>query len=157
MEIVKRILACLLLLLLVPCLTACGGDKAKEVDMNALAEELLQSGAFLSDMSQYQVSGSAAAMTFGFGEGATVSCSMYFNSAEGETILLAQAAEGGAESLKELCQTWVDNQKASLQDYRPEAIPRLDSAILESAGDYVILVTANDASAARTVVDKYFK
>lgn len=157
MRVFKKLIVCLLILALVLCLTACGGDKGKDVDIEALATDLVGSAAFVSDMSQYQVASAAAAGSYGFSTDDVEKCIMYYNGAEGEELFLAKTVDGKADNLKTLCQNRVQNQKTSLQSYVPAAIPRLDSAIIQTTGNYVIFVVADNAAAAQTIIDGYLK
>ena len=137
LKTVKKLGVCLLVLTLILCLASCGGGKAKDVDINALAKDLTASAAFTEDME---------------------SCVLYANTSTGEEIFLAKAASAdSAKNVSALCQQRVSDQKSVLESYVPEAIPRLDSAIVTVKGENVIFVVANDAAAAQTIVDKYVK
>lgn len=145
--------ACMLLLL-----TACGGGKARDVDLDALAKDLAASGAFTMDISQYAMNADLAAPTYGFDAGDVEKSVFYFISGTGEEIFLAKAAsEDAAEKLEGLCADRVTAQKASLENYAPDAIPRLDNAVTVRQGLYVVFVVAEDSAAAKTIVDKYVK
>lgn len=154
----KRIAVCMLTLALVLCLSACGGG-GKDVDLNALADDLTASAAFTQDMSQYEVDASLAAPTYRYDAADATACRYFYNNGgSGEEILLVQAKDAEtAGAMEELCRERVELQKASLANYSPDAIPRLDNAILEISGEYVIFVVANDAAAAQAVVDGYLK
>lgn len=152
----KRAAICLLTLILVLLLTACGGGK--DVDLDALAADLTASAAFTMDMSQFQAGDSAIAGTYGFEEGQVTKSLMYYNTGTAEEIFLAQAKDGeAADAVEELCRTRVEAQTAWMQSYVPEAVPRLENAVIEKSGSYVALVVANDSAAAKSIVDKYMK
>ena len=123
-----------------------------------LAGELAASSAFTMDISQYAMNAELAGPTYGFDAADVEKSVFYFISGTGEEIFLAKAAsEDAAAKLEGLCADRVTAQKASLENYAPDAIPRLDSAITVRQGQYVIFVVANDSAAAKTVVDKYVK
>ena len=154
----KKAIALIVTMCMLLVLTACGGGKAKDVDIDALAGELAASGAFTMDMGQYAMDASLAAPTYGFDAADVEHSVFYFISGTGEEVFLAKAAsEDAAARLEGLCADRVAAQKASLANYAPEAIPRLDSAITVRQGQYVIFVVANDSAGARAVVDKYVK
>ena len=156
MQIIKKVAACLLTLAMVLFLASCGGGK--DVDLDALAGELTASAAFTMDMAQFQASGAAVSGTYGFDESEVTKSYMYYNTGTGEEIFLAQAADSKAAGhLQELCQTRLDAQTAWLQSYMPEAVPRLENAVLARSGSYVVLVVADDRAAAKTIVDKDVK
>ncbi len=154
----KKAIALIVTVCMMLLLTACGGGKAKDVDLDALAGELTASGAFTMDMSQYAMNADLAAPTYGFDAGDVEKSVFYFVSGTGEEIFLAKAvSEDAAAGLESRCADRVAGQKASLENYAPDAIPRLDNAITVRQGQYVIFVVANDSAVAQTIVDKYVK
>ena len=155
---IRRIGVCLLTVCLILCLASCGGGKDKAIDLEALGNDLVASSAFTSDMSQYPLASGAVAGTYRYDPSEVESCVTYANLSSGEEIFLAKASSAdAAKHVSELCQQRISDQKAVLESYVPEAIPRLDSAIVVTKGQNVIFVVANDAAAAQAVVDKYVK
>lgn len=155
----KKIITCLIALSLILTLTACGGGgKKTEADLDALASELTASAAFSMDMGQYAMQAELAAPTYGYDAASVTNVKFFYNNGTAEEIFLAQAAdENAAASLEQLCKDRVANQQTVLESYNPDAIPRLQSAVIARSGVYVVLVVANDAAAAKTIVDKYVK
>lgn len=153
----KKAIALIVAVCMLLLLTACGGGK-KDVDIDALAKELAASGAFTMDISQYAMNADLAAPTYGFDAADVENSVFYFISGTGEEIFLAKASsEDAAAKLEGLCADRVTAQKASLENYAPDAIPRLDSAVTVRQGLYVIFVVADDSGAVKTIVDKYVK
>lgn len=155
----KKAIACIVALCLILTLTACGGGGSKkDVDLDALASELTASAAFTMDISQYAMQAAVAAPTYGYDAADVTSVKFYYNNGSAEEIFLAQAAsEDAAADLEQLCSDRVANQQTVLESYNPDAIPRLQSAVIVRSGVYVALVVANDNAAAKTIVDKYVK
>lgn len=154
----KRIVICLLAVSMILLLASCGGGKAKNVDLNALTGELTGSGAFTADISGFSLDPNITAMTFGFAAEDLKSCQYYYNNGSSEELLVAEAADADTASrLEELCKNRVELQKSALANYNPDAIPRLDSAVIEKSGSYLVYVVSADSAAVKTVVDKYFK
>ena len=154
----KKAIALIVTVCMMLLLTACGGGKTKDVDIDALAKDLAASGAFTMDMGQYVMNADLAAPTYRFDAADVESCQFYFISGTGEEIFLAKAtSDDAAAKLEGLCADRVAGQKASLESYAPDAIPRLDNAITVRQGQYVIFVVANDSAAAQAIVDKYVK
>lgn len=152
----KKIAIALLAAVLALCLTACGGgDSQKDIDLDALAADILDSGAFSDLLSQ--PAGGVPAKIYGFEEGDVSQCVMYYGTgATAEEIFLAKAADSAAASrLAESCRKRVSDQKAAFENYVPAEIPKLDSAVLETSGDYVFLVVSGDSQAVRAVMDGY--
>ena len=153
---IKRLAVCLLTIALMLCLASCGGDK--DIDLKALGQDLANSTAFSVDMNQFAAADGIAAGVYRFSADEAESSVMYYSGSTGEEMLLAKAKDANAAShLEELCRTRVSDQQSVLQSYVPEAIPRLQNAIIAKSGSYVIFVVANDAAAAQSVVDKYLK
>ncbi len=155
----KKIVICMIVLGLVLTLTACGGGGSKkDVDLDALASELTASAAFTMDMGQYAMQPELAAPTYGYDAADVASAKFFYNNGSAEEIFLAQASdEEAAARLEQLCEDRTANQQTVLSSYNPDAIPRLQNAVIARSGVYVALVVANDAAAAQTVVDKYMK
>ncbi len=157
MQTIKRVGVCLLTVLMILILASCG---SKELDMDALVNELTASSAFTVDMNgQDQIMpDTVIPQTYFYGAGEVVRAAMRFNGDTEEEITVFQAADSkAADHLMELCQNRIDLEKAGMQNYSPETVQRLESAILEKYGDYVVLVVANDSAAAKDIVDKYVK
>lgn len=150
------ILAVSLAMLLALCACGGGGSSAgKEIDLDALASELTASGAF-SDLLSQPADGVAARL-YDFADGDVVKCVMYTGTgATAEEIFLAQAASAdAAAALKTACETRVENQKLAFRSYAPGEVDKLDSAVIVTSGNYVMLVVSADAAAARSIVESY--
>ena len=152
----KRIIALTLTLLLLVSLCACGGKGGgKEIDLEALAQELTDSGIFTDVMSR--AADDLPARIYGLGEGDAVKTVLYTGTgATAEEIFLAQASGGdGVKALQDACETRLEKQKLSFENYVPGELVKLDDAVLVTAGDYVLLVVSADAGTARDVVERY--
>lgn len=147
--------AALLLAALLGLLCACGRKAAQtDVDLPALGRALADSGAFSDAMRQPDQT--IACRVYGFEEDAAESFVFYTGAgATAEEIFLVKAAAGSAAALREACEKRTENQKKAFEGYAPAEIQKLDDAVLETVGDYVLFVVAADADAARTVVDSY--
>ena len=151
----KKLIICLFVLAMVLCLAACGSGGDKSVNLDKLAKELLDSGAF-SDVMSVPPEG-APAMTYGFDANDVVECVMYYGTgATAEEIFLAQTTGSDAAArVQSLCQNRVQNQVASFENYVPAEVPKLQSAVIGTAGSYVVLIVSNDSSACQAIVEKY--
>jgi hypothetical protein len=155
----KRWISAILTLALMLCFSACGGgsssDTAKDIDLTALAADLLDSGAFTDLLNQ--TADNVPAKLYGYDEADVAQCIMYYGTgATAEEILLVQATSSEAAArLTTACQDRVSDQKTAFSSYVPEELPKLDSAVLETVGNYVIFVVSNDAAAVQTIVDGY--
>ena len=149
----KKLVICFCVLILVLCLSGCGGGN-KGVDLNDLAQDLLDSGAFSDVMSP--MADGVPAMTYGFDAADVEECVMYYGTgATAEEIFLAKTT--GAEAaarLQDLCQTRIQNQQAAFANYVPAEMPKLQSAVIGTAGSYVVLIVSNDPGTCQSIVEK---
>ena len=150
----KRILSAVLAVYLFAALCACGSKTAdKDIDIQALGQALAESGAFSDSMSQ--LSEDIARRIYDFEEGDAESFVLYTGSgATAEEIFIVKAASG-AKTFEDACRERVSEQKLAFQSYLPEEVAKLDAAVFETVGDYVILAVAADTAAAQAVVDSY--
>ena len=152
----KKLTAMLLAVVMLAALCACGGGSgAKEVDLDALAAELTGSDAF-SDILNPPADGVAARL-YNIEDGATKQVILYVGTgATAEEIFLAEASDASAAAaLKTACEERVSDQKTMFANYAPGEVAKLDDAVLVTSGNYVILVVAADAAAARGIVESY--
>ena len=151
----KRLTAMLLAVVMLAALCACGGPKAKEVDLGALEAELTASNAF-SDILNKPADGVAARL-YDIEDGAAKQVILYVGTgATAEEIFLAEAADASAaDALKASCEERVADQKTMFANYAPGEVAKLDDAVLVTSGNYVILVVSADAAAVRSIVENY--
>lgn len=129
-------------------------DKADlNVDLDAAAEELLESGAFEETLTlaneeiAKKLYGIDNAVSFRLyaGSGATAS----------ELALLEFESEEDAESALPLARERVSSQKESFASYLPGEVKKLEDAVVEQYGRYVVVcVSAGDAG---QILSKYFR
>ena len=152
----KRIMTAFLVCVLVLSLTACGSGKSKaaEVDMDALAADLLSSGGFTDSLNQ--PADGVAERLYDLGEGDASQVLLYTGTGStAEELFLAKAGGADAAALRAACEKRVENQIKVFQNYAPEEVAKLEAAVLTVAGDTVILAVSADAAAAQAVVDRY--
>ena len=66
-------------------------------------------------------------------------------------------SDDAAAALVEDLKTRVEDLKNTYADYAPEAIPRLNNAIIRRQGSYVAYVVADKQAEALKIVEEYFK
>ena len=141
----KRVLGCLLPLTLALCLlAACGSSETgKAYDPAATAQALLDSGAFTQALGE--LSADMAAPYLGLSQEPEEA--VVYTSMEGgyeELAILSFAEESAAQTALEEVQTHVAALVETETDtqYKPEDLPKLQSARTERAGNTVLLVVA---------------
>ena len=60
-----------------------------------------------------------------------------------------------AEQLTALAQARLDRQKESYASYAPQEMPKIESAVVRTCGNYVIVVVCADNAMAQTILDTY--
>lgn len=138
------------LVLLSACSAPPNGDQ--DVDLGGLAEELLESGVFEETLTLadegiakklYGIENAAAFRLYA-GSGATAS----------ELALLEFGSEEDAKAALPLAQERVASQKESFAAYLPGEVKKLEDAVVEQYGRYVVVcVSAGDAG---QILSKYF-
>lgn len=149
----KKLIVCLLTLAMILCLASCGGDK--DVDLEKLAKELLDSGAFTDQMSA--PAEGVPQQIYGYDGADVEKCVMYYGTgATAEEIFLVKCVDSAAAGrLQSLCQTRAQNQIAAFESYVPAEVPKLQSAVIGTAGQYAVMVVSNDSSTCQGIVEKY--
>ena len=74
-----------------------------------------------------------------------------------EEVAVFVAQDGKVDTVKQAVETRVQDQKSAYQDYRPEEMTKLNSAIVREKGNVVVLVVADETEKANTLVDEILK
>lgn len=155
MKKISRALCFALALVMALSLAACGSGEPKEVDINALAEELRGSATFGEELTKLDET--VALGLYGCAEG-TEAVAYAGTGATAEEVAVfncgsAEAAETLAANLETRNQTRI-SQYAS---YDPEEVPKLENALIMSGGQYVVLCVASDLGSAASVAENALK
>ncbi len=150
----KKFLCALLALMMLAGLCACG-SKTASVDLDALASDLTAGAAFSDTLSR--PADGVAARLYDIEDGTAKKVILYVSTgATAEEIFLAEAADSAsASALADACRTRIEAQKQAFVNYAPAEVQKLDSAVMKTIGNYVILVVAADAAAAQAAVDSH--
>lgn len=137
-------------------LSACGVPADTEdiqIDMEALANTLLESELFGETLNKaddgiaemlYDIDGASAALVY-IGSGAVAD----------ELALFEFANEADAKSAISSAEARIAAQKDSFAAYIPEEVPKLDHAVLETYGRYLIVCVSGEDGASEIISD-YF-
>ena len=149
----------LLLALCCLMLCACASKPAEKVPIpepEALAAELLASGAFSEDLAiaeddvgrfLYALEAlDAPGLCFCFSSGAVAE----------EIAILPCADEANAQTARDECGHRLENLVKLYTEYKPEEVPKLEKAMILQNGNTVVFCAAADEKKARAVLDKYF-
>ena len=132
-------------------LAACGGEESKTIDINALAEELVNAATFGEPMNA--LDSSVALGLYGCAEGTSV-CAYAGTGATAEEVAVfdcgsSDAAAALVSSLTQRNETRISQYSS----YNPTEVPKLESAVIMQGGQYGVLIVAADNSAARTIAE----
>lgn len=148
---------CLILssVLLLTCLAACGGEKAKApFDPETTAQTLLDAqGVFtetLEPLDQAVVAGeygleeqTATALVCWYSPGGTAE----------EVTVAAFEDETAAAAFVDLARDHIADQKEANESYRPAELPKLEKAVVERRGSTVLVLVCADYDAAMAAID----
>ena len=153
----KKITALITLLLLLS-LCACGGSQGStEPDFAPadLSAKLLDGKCFTDLMSE--MDNAVAFEIYGIDPAAVESASIYMGTgATAEEIAVIKAKDAdSAKTVAEAMNSRVGAQIEAYKNYVPAEVPKLEEAIVKSAGSYVVYVTAADKAAAESIIGEY--
>ena len=135
-------------------LAGCGTGKSQNVDVEALEKSLLNDIVYedtLSKLSDEDISN-----YIDIPEGVTGV--MYMGSgATAESVAVFTAPdEATADILEDNIELYLQDQESAVEDYKPEEAKRIDNAVLEQEGKYVVLCVSGESSKAESIIDKTF-
>lgn len=154
MKHAKKTLCLLAAFSLMLSLAACSGGAKAAFDPETATAAILDSGAFSAAPEELDAANLYDFEGYGLKEGVVTASKSYLASGLTEQVsVLVCKDESGAKAVEQLLKLYLEDAKASYQDYAPNEIPKLDAAILERRGSTVLLVVAGDAAKAQTAVD----
>ena len=151
----KKLLSAVLAALLIFTLAACGNSGAKNVDVQKIADDLVNNLAF-GEMTA--VSAEELGFYLDIPEGCDAAGYMSAGSTFEEVIVVSCTGENG-QAIYESMRLLVEGQKQEAERYQPEEVARLDNCVLEGAfkaGFCVLVVSSeSDTSAADAIIKEY--
>lgn len=135
-------------------LAGCGSSD-KTIDAVALADSLVTDISY--DDTLEKLDTDTASIYVDIPE--NVEVIMYMGSgqtAEEVAVFTAPDAKTAAETLNHV-QQHLDDQTASFEDYIPEEAKRVEDAVLEQKGNYVVLCVSGDSGSAEKIIEEAFK
>lgn len=142
MKLTKKIITLMLCLVMAAALIGCSSkEEAKEIDIDALASELLEKVEFDDDLNEiddilvkrlYNIESYVKASVY-VSSGAT---------AEEIAVFEFESEAAAAEGL-EKAQARVEQQREDYESYIPEEVQRLDNAVVKQSGRYVIVCVSS--------------
>lgn len=133
---------------------ASGAPRA--ADVNAVADEIVKTVKFKDELSP--VAQKTAVNLYGLDAADVAKARVYESTgATAEEVAAFEAKDDAATAkVEQAVQQRVEDQKSAFQDYQPKEMTKLKAPLMVRSGKYVVLVVADDTSAAKSVTDKYF-
>lgn len=134
-----------------------GCNKAKEVDVTSLANEL-NTGIVYQD--ELTILGEdVVPMIFDFGDARLAEAIVMEGSggtAEEIVVIKCEDADSAA-AVENTLKERVAEQKESFTDYVPAEIEKLDAAVVYRNGSYAVLSVSDEPDKAKSIIESYFK
>lgn len=144
----KSILAAVL----VAAMAALTGCAAKTVDIKGLAANLVSEGSFSEQLTE--VSADITAKRYGLDNQILEDCVSYGGTkAVVDEVAIFKTSD--TEAVREQVEEHIETQTASYSSYRPDEVPKLQSCVIQTIGDCVILCVSNDSDTAQKIIDEY--
>lgn len=140
--------------LTIAAVTGCG-KSAKTIDANALATSLTNDIAYTESLEQ--VSEDAISNYVELEEGVEAVMYMSSGSTAEEVAVFTAKDEDAAKTMQSNVETFLADQKGSFKDYIPEEAARIDEAVVEQNGNYVVLCVSGDSDKAKEIIEEAFK
>ncbi len=155
----KKLLSVLIIVVLVLSLAACGGKKTISLDINKLASELMSADLFVDQLSNSKDINFDVTGQIGIDLSLCKDYCYYIGSSvTGEEFGIFECnSEKDALTVKTQLEARQDKLINLYQSYSPEAVERVNSSILQTAGNYVIFVSADLSDKAESIVNSAIK
>lgn len=145
-------------IILFGCFSGCNTSETVEipVDIENLQKKLEEAELFTDTLERITKESVLSSVLFLTADNIEVSMLYMGSGYTGEEYALFKcvSAEAAKELVEEL-KARVDSQKAIYRDYAPDAIPRLNNAIIKQLRGYVIYVVADRYPEALKIVEEY--
>lgn len=148
----KRTLSILIAVCLIMALAAGCGAKEKGYDLETVAKNLEESGAFSDILSEVNLN--VASVLYGFDAADVAECKLLCSTgATTEEIGLFRCAdEAAAARVLSFAERRVESQRTAYESYAPAEMPKLDDAIVKQDGVYVFYIVSYSSAVAEKVL-----
>ncbi len=134
----------------------CSAGKT-EVDSQALANDLLNNISYEDELTDIGLD--TAKMIFNF-QDASITEGYFYEGSGGtaeEIVVVKCSSTEDAKKVVTSLETRVDEQIECFTDYVPKELEKLDTAIIQTVGDTVVLSVSNDPKKAKEIIDSCTK
>lgn len=150
----KKLSVILATLAMTMSLVACGGgeEKVTEIDTAALAQRLVSEVTYTEELNEDDVEN----YFFTLEEGVTGIAYMSAGFSGEEVVVFTAPDEETAVSTKETVEAFLTEQSTTMAPYAPDAVGRIENAVLVQEGKYVILCVSEDSEKAEEIIKEAF-
>lgn len=153
----KRVMTIVMLLTLITTVLSGCGEKAKEIDMQKVKEDII-SECSLEDMRDATADEISFLYDFGDVEydEIVLSISQQAVSADQITIVKAKSKDDTKE-IKKVIDEQLESKKSTFEDYAPEEEAKYDDCEVKINGVYVYVAVCSDNAKAESIFDEAFE
>lgn len=129
-------------------------NKNVNIDMQKLAEDLINAQIFEDDLSQ--IDKESIIKKYGFDTQKIKDINSYVGTgATAEEILVIELLDkNDVEEVKNIIETKIEEKKADFQNYLPKEVFKIENYNLETKENYIIMCISNDSDKAKEIIDK---
>ena len=151
---IKRIICLAMCALTLFAFAGCSGSENKELDINKLSSDLLAQVQFKDTLTKIDDDMISKLYGIDYAEEQIVYISTGATAEEIALFKLKDSAD--AQKAYDAVNKRLDYQKNSYELYIPEEMVKLDAAVIELYGNYVIFCVS-DGDTAKTIIEEYIK
>lgn len=133
------------------CLVGCG-NKEKTIDTEKLMTSLLNEVDYDDELQQLETEEISNYMDVV--DGAKGVMYMSSGSTAESVAIFTTDSEKSADMMEANIEMFLRDQEAAFEDYNPKEAKKIDDAVLEQEGKYVILCVSNDSDTAETIIER---
>jgi hypothetical protein len=135
--------------------TACSGAKEVTPDAAEVTAAVLEQVQFSSELQQ--ASDSTAQTVFSLPDGVTVGLYLGNGAFADELAVFACSDSSDMTAVSETVQQHLADLKASFEDYMPDEVNKIETAVVSSKGNCLVLCITDDAANAEKVIEEQLK
>lgn len=148
----QRMKQCAAALAAALCMTAAGCGKQQDITPADAVQQLKENVSFTDQMTEMDSAGTCRFYDVDT-ELVQDSAAYVGSGATAESLAVFEATDAdAAQSIADALQIFTDSWIKGYSDYKPEEVPKLESAVLEQDGVYVVFCVTADNAAAKTAV-----
>lgn len=156
--LMRKVIACMICLTVAfVCFAGCSGTDAPNINAAELAKQLAEQGSFDEPLTELDAQSAERAFRIDPEDVAAVGAWVGSGATVDEVSVWEGTDTDAAEDIEEELKARLDTRTTDYADYKPEEVPKLNNAILERVGKYVVMCVTPDVNSVRSIIDGAFK